>query len=357
MKCSQSQRHDTLDRQFTVVEQVFKTAQGHFCANLFPHSDQTNSQHSSTLVFCVFCKVFCTLVQHFLDFENISAASVCTRLQHDNGILGDLVLDSTKGLNHGFCLFGLAQEQECKTQTEVSRMRMVKFGIGCFHETLHNGTTRDIIALAHVDHSKGQASQRHFHHSGRRGASRAFNDRHQNFHDIFAPTSSVGNTEASDCRALERVRVTFDMFRQKRQCRVGFIAYATAEHSHGKRGASLNVVLRRVQELVNLGQPLFYIPQKNASQGRSRSHHTMIFVLVEPFTVGRHELVMAKTSIDKRIDICAGQVGTGGIYLCASGISTTTEPSRFGKVRLVDIFGCFGIRDIQVLRQFQKLFR
>ena len=81
----------------------------------------------------------------------------------------------------------------------------------------------------------------------------------------------------------------------------------------------------------------------------------MVLVLVQPLVVGRHELVLAKASVDEGIDEGTGKVGTGGIHLSTTGVPPTAETTGLGEVGLVDILGSFGVHNVKVLGDLEEL--
>mmetsp|Transcript_26313 Transcript_26313/g.75965 ORF Transcript_26313/g.75965 Transcript_26313/m.75965 type:complete len:697 (+) Transcript_26313:933-3023(+) len=299
-------------------------------------------------------KMLGTVVEHLLDLEDVATASVGTGVQNDRRILGNLVLHRLESLNHGIGLLHSSEEEQTKAEAQESRMRVVQLLVGGLHHPLDDSAAHRLVTLANVDHTQSQSSKRHLEHTVGATLGRLDNGKEE-VHHLLPSGTGVGNTKTGAGGALHNVHIALDVLRQQRQGRVGIVLDAAAEDADGKSCTGLDVVLGRVQELIDLRQTLLDVPEEDGAERCRGRHHAVVLVLVQPLVVGRHELVLAEASVDEGIDEGTGKVGPGGIDLRTTGVPPATEAAGLGEVGLVDVLGSFGLHDVEVLGDLEEL--
>mmetsp|Transcript_36083 Transcript_36083/g.62494 ORF Transcript_36083/g.62494 Transcript_36083/m.62494 type:complete len:301 (-) Transcript_36083:657-1559(-) len=144
------------------------------------------------------------------------------------------------------------------------------------------------------------------------------------------------------------------MLGQQRQRGVGLVAHGGGHHAHRQRRARLDVVLARVDELVDLREALLHIPEQDHAQRGRRREHAVVLVLVQPGRVlDGHERVLPVAGVDEGVHKGGRQVRAGAVHLLAV-VAAAREPRRLGQVALVDVLRGLGLHHVQVFGELEE---
>mmetsp|Transcript_10690 Transcript_10690/g.34334 ORF Transcript_10690/g.34334 Transcript_10690/m.34334 type:complete len:555 (-) Transcript_10690:677-2341(-) len=387
----QAQGHRPAHRHVAVLEDVVEVADGHLSAQLLPPRHQRDPERGNrlrvqlgplllfgrrrpaaaaaggggrcaragcggrrscwccgrrrlVLVVVILLQVLAGQPEEALHLEHVASAGVGARLEGERAVGAHLPRHRLGKLQRDLDLPLPAHVQQPGPDADQpsERVLLQRGGIA-FHEHRHERLGDVLVAGAREDETEGQGSHRD---DLERGVE-VRHDRHQQLEHLLLGRADVCEPQPEHRAHLElRVGLArFDVLCEQRQRRLALVADARVEDAHRQQRAGLDVDIRHVQELVDLGEPAVYVPSQQRAQRGCGRHHAMLLVLVQPLVaLGQHELVGSEAEVHKGVDEGGGQVGAGRVDGRGRGGSLL-------EVGLINVVGSLWLEHVEVARQ------
>eukprot|EP01136_Pigoraptor_vietnamica_P003671 Opistho-1_new@33196 len=338
------------DHGLAVLEQVVERAEGHFRANVLAHGHEGNAEHRKRLVRVVLVfllvKVVRGLLEHPLHLEHVARPRVRARVDDEPGEPAEGRVHGLEGGERHLRSLLLAEIEEAETEREEACVRLLEHRLRTLHHRLENGARDFRVARADRDQAKGQ--RRHAHELHRR--IRVAQHRQDQLNDVLSRRSAVGKAQTNDGASAQDIALVRDVVAEKGERGVAVVPNARVHKAARKESARLDVILGEVEEAVDLAQAAVHVPQENHTERRSRAHHAVVLVLVQPLVaLLRHELIVTETGVDERVHKRRRKVLLGRVARAAKRV-----PRRL-QMALVNVLGDLRFDDVELARECHKL--
>mmetsp|Transcript_2836 Transcript_2836/g.8353 ORF Transcript_2836/g.8353 Transcript_2836/m.8353 type:complete len:524 (+) Transcript_2836:1674-3245(+) len=202
------------------------------------------------------------------------------------------------------------------------------------------------MAATHEDKAQGQAREaRHV-----QGGVRVRYYRQEELEDVVALGAHVGEPQAEDGGDLHHRVGGVEVLRQQGERRVALVTHASVENADCHERAGLDVVVSRVEELVDLREAAVHVPEEERAQGGGGGDHAVLLVLVQPLVaLCEHELVRAESRVDEGVD-------EGGREVLARRIKVGRGALAL-EVGLVDVVWQLRFHDVELAREIEVVLR
>ena len=282
-----------------------------------------------------------------LHLEHIAGARIRTSLKGERKVLSQRLLKHLGELERDLDRLLLAKVEQTDAQANEAGHRTP---LERFHRLLHEQRHQRLRNLLVARACEAQPERERSDGGHLEGRLVVDDHGQQRLEHLVLLGTGVCEPKAEDRRGLDVHWIgPLSVLGEESQCGIALVPSAAREHANSEQRARLDVLVCRVEELVDLRETTVDVPEQQHTERGRRRHHAVLLVLVEPLvTLGEQQLVRAEPDVEQRVH-------KGRCEVLARRVHIRRPRGPLLEVRLVYVLGHLGLDDVEVARELEVM--